>query len=343
MPTEIKLWKIEDNQPVSISKHKIELEAKLEDWISGDIGLISNDLLVIGRQVPTEFGGIMDVLALDYEGNLVVIELKRDKTPRDIVAQVLDYASCIESFTAEKISETAADFLGKVSLEDAFKEKFETEFPEVLNESCRIYIVAAQIDNASERIVKYLSERYGMDINIITFNFFKTPAGEILARSAFLDEDQSEGRRKSSSKRLPPKTWGEFEAMAERAGVLDIYTDAITKLRPFFDTANRTLSCVSFGCYFGDSKSRKGLLSIFPSASSAEIGLAIGIKVERLCEYFGISEDNLKTAIGDPDPEIKTRIAPLIATGTFRRPSYGIDSQRLERFIELLKQATKQT
>jgi hypothetical protein len=266
--------------------------------------------------------------------------LKRDKTPRDIVAQVLDYASCIESFTAEKISETAANFLGKVSLEDAFKEKFETEFPEVLNESCRIYIVAAQIDSASERIVKYLSERYGVDINIITFNFFKTPAGDILARSAFLDEDQSEGRRKSSSKRLPPKTWGEFEAMAEKAGVLEIYTDALTKLRPFFDTVSRTLSCVSFGCYVGDNRSRKGLVSVFPSASSSHTVLAIAIRMEKFIKIFEITEDQIKAAIGEPNEEIKKKIAPLMAKGIFERPSFGFDAQKLDSFIELLKLAT---
>ena len=37
----------------------------------------------IGWQVRTSFGGIIDLLAINPDGSLVLIELKRDKTPRD--------------------------------------------------------------------------------------------------------------------------------------------------------------------------------------------------------------------------------------------------------------------
>ena len=32
---------------------------------------------------------------MDAEGNLTLVELKRDRTPRDVVAQILDYASIL--------------------------------------------------------------------------------------------------------------------------------------------------------------------------------------------------------------------------------------------------------
>jgi hypothetical protein len=41
--------------------------------------------------VPTEHGEFVDLLALDRTGGIVIIELKKDKSPREIVAQVLDY------------------------------------------------------------------------------------------------------------------------------------------------------------------------------------------------------------------------------------------------------------
>lgn len=52
--------------------------------------------MVVGRQVTTAFGKLIDLLAVDAEGNLTVVELKRDRTPREVVAQVLDYASWVE-------------------------------------------------------------------------------------------------------------------------------------------------------------------------------------------------------------------------------------------------------
>jgi RecB family endonuclease NucS len=91
MPTEMTLWRIDHEQPKPIAQQKLDVEYRLENWIRDDVGLVSNDLLVIGQQVPTAYGGFIDLLAMDSMDNLVILELKRDKTPRDIVAQVLDY------------------------------------------------------------------------------------------------------------------------------------------------------------------------------------------------------------------------------------------------------------
>ena len=82
MPTEIKLWQIEDNKPKHIQQGRLDLESRLEDWLRDDIGLVNNGLLVIGQQVPTEHTGDIDLLAIDSDANLVILELKGDRTPR---------------------------------------------------------------------------------------------------------------------------------------------------------------------------------------------------------------------------------------------------------------------
>ena len=70
-------------------------EADLEQWLGANPGGILEDgpLLIIGRQVPTDLGKSIDLLGVDREGNVVVVELKRDRTPRDVVAQALEYAA----------------------------------------------------------------------------------------------------------------------------------------------------------------------------------------------------------------------------------------------------------
>jgi RecB family endonuclease NucS len=77
----------------------VPLESKLEQLIETDPSILGQPLLLIGRQVPTAFGGIIDLLAVDADGYINVLELKRDRTPRDVVAQVLDYGSWVATLT----------------------------------------------------------------------------------------------------------------------------------------------------------------------------------------------------------------------------------------------------
>ncbi len=184
MPTEIRLWRIDGERPTPVEQQKLDLEARIENWIRHDVALINNDLLIIGQQVPTGYGGFIDLLCIDPVGNLVILELKKDKTPRDIVAQVLDYASWVEKLEAEEIQAIANRLLRPNTLEQAFREKFKTDLPEVLNERHRMYVVASSLDSATERIIKYLSESHKVDINAATFSYFKTQQAELLGRSA---------------------------------------------------------------------------------------------------------------------------------------------------------------
>ena len=126
MTQDVKVWEINERGSLKeISKSKLDLEKRLEEWLEKDISMISNGLLVIGRQVETEFGGTIDLLCIEYNGDVLVVELKRDKTPREITAQVLDYASWIKDLSNEKITEIANKYLGdKGPIEEAFKGKF---------------------------------------------------------------------------------------------------------------------------------------------------------------------------------------------------------------------------
>ena len=68
MPGQVRLWKITDHgeKLLEISPKELILEEHLETWLESDISIISDDLLVIGRQVES-----IDLLAVDSEGRLV--------------------------------------------------------------------------------------------------------------------------------------------------------------------------------------------------------------------------------------------------------------------------------
>lgn len=154
--------------------------------------ILSDEWMLIGRQEDTGFGGRIDLLAISPDGSLVLIELKRDRTPREVVAQALDYASWLSNLRADEIAEIYDRFAPNRSLEADFKARFALNLDEdMLNQSHEIVIVAASLDQSSERIVNYLNER-NISINILCFQIFSHSGEQLLSRSWLLDPVRSQ-------------------------------------------------------------------------------------------------------------------------------------------------------
>ena len=78
----------------------------------------------IGRQENTGCGRRIDLLAIAPDSSLALVELKHDKTPRDVVAQSLDYASWVEKLHSEDIAAIYARFAPGKSLTEDFEQRF---------------------------------------------------------------------------------------------------------------------------------------------------------------------------------------------------------------------------
>src|SRR5215217_1990898 len=92
MPVKFGLWRVDDGQVLPVQAETIASEERLEDIIEARIGILGlGELLPIGRQLITDYGKRIDLLAIDAQGDLYVIELKKDRTPRDVMAQSLEY------------------------------------------------------------------------------------------------------------------------------------------------------------------------------------------------------------------------------------------------------------
>ena len=186
MPIRTALWKV-TAQPEQLSEAVLPSEKLLEDMIVAQPLLLSDAWMLIGRQERTGLGGVIDLLAIAPDGSLVLIELKRDRTPRDVVAQALDYASWVEDLQAEDIAAIYRRFKPGQSLADDFKARFGQALDEdTLNQSHQIVIVAAQLDESSERIVAYLNKR-DIAINVLCFQVFANGADQLLSRAWLLD------------------------------------------------------------------------------------------------------------------------------------------------------------
>ena len=101
----------------------------------------------------------------------------------------------MDGATAEQIIVRAEEFLRR-PLAEAFSEHFRTELPAVVCQNHRILLVAPRLDAAAERIINYLAERHGVNINAVFFKYSKLAGGnEILARS-FLVADETGDKQK---------------------------------------------------------------------------------------------------------------------------------------------------
>jgi hypothetical protein len=162
MPLEIGLWRVDD-KPIKLATSSIRLEARLEELIESDVTILGEPLLLVGRQVSTSYGKVIDLMGVDADGVLHVLELKRNRTPREVVAQVLDYGSWVGSLTHEDILEILAAYGAGEAFEQAFSAKFGVSPPETLNESHRLTVIASDVDPATERIVEYLAPTWLID------------------------------------------------------------------------------------------------------------------------------------------------------------------------------------
>jgi len=143
--------------------------------------LFGMDLMLIGRQVATPGGATIDMLAVDAKANLVLLVLRRDKPPRELLAQTLDYASWVGSLSYSQIDEITKGFTGQ-PLENAFRDHFGAALPETVNARHSMLVLASDSDASSERIVRYLAEQHKVPIQVLLVAIFKTASGEFLAR-----------------------------------------------------------------------------------------------------------------------------------------------------------------
>ncbi len=174
--------------------------------------------MLIGRQENTGHGGRIDLVAIAPDASLILIELKRDKTPREVVAQALDYAAWIEKLQAEDITAIYRRFAPSRNLIDDYRNRFKTELDEeALNKSHQIIIVASALDDRTERIVDYLS-KHDIPINVLFFQVFAHGTDQLLSRAWLLDPVRTQVNAATPADELSEPWNGEFYASFGQSG-----------------------------------------------------------------------------------------------------------------------------
>ena len=344
---EVRLWEVTSDEKLNpIQNNEINLEERLEGWLATDISILDPNLLVIGRQVKTAFGGVIDLLCLDGNGDTVVVELKKGKTPREVAAQTLDYASWISGLDADAITNIAKDYLATSSeLKLEFEQRLEREFPEELNVSHRSLIVAESIDASTERIVRYLSDMK-VPINVATVQHFKDDAGRtILARVFLIDPEEAESKPQPSRKSTKRSTLKDLQKVAHENGVgalFDRVRDGVRGVlspEPYDDRVWYKLRRKQGGFR---------TVLIVSAIPHEKGGLGFTVHASRLAEHVGIGLEQLKTCLPETTEETEGVRGWSGSSEDERRCAIGLKGylqieKEVDKFVVALRNAITQS
>lgn len=165
-------------------------EAELEGIIEENPELLfdGEPLLTVGRQVPTSHGRQLDLLLVDGSGRTVVVEFKKDRVPRDVVAQALEYAAFVSTLDYDSLNTVATRYFGargddSSDLVQAFVKTFgqsdeETTAP-VWNADQRVVVAAVEMSEDIADVARYLRLK-GLNVSAVEFDQWIGPAGEKL-------------------------------------------------------------------------------------------------------------------------------------------------------------------
>lgn len=171
--------------PTGLTKHEetgfaeIQLRERqdLQRLLRDDIAVLDADLLVIDE----EFGRWedarrrIDLLALDRQGRLVVIELKRTEDGGHMDLQALRYAAMVSAMVMDDVVQAHREFLSRAHPDSEvdprkaiaeFLEIEDGEEPEIASD-VRVYLVSANFGKEITNAVLWLNNFDGMDIRCV--------------------------------------------------------------------------------------------------------------------------------------------------------------------------------
>lgn len=154
--------------PTTFYNEKLKERYDIQEWIEKNPEIIEQNLLIIGKEVILPSDIRLDLLALDKNSNLVIIELKRDVSGKNVDWQAIKYASYCSNFSPSDIFRQYAEYLS--SDEDEAERKIEefidAENFEDLNSNQRIILVSKDFHSDVVSSVLWLRD-FGIDVSCV--------------------------------------------------------------------------------------------------------------------------------------------------------------------------------
>jgi len=160
---------LEEIDEVTFTDHNLKERDHIEEWIRKKPDILDDELLIIGHEyAKLDTNERIDLLALNKEGALVIIELKRDGSGSDVEFQALKYCSYCSQLSAQDIIEIYREYLEKNRINENPLENIsnhldldstnEDKVNELLNFRQEFIIAGRDIDRRILSVCAWLSE-----------------------------------------------------------------------------------------------------------------------------------------------------------------------------------------
>ena len=198
-------------------------EEDLHDWLeSNPEGILEdNELLIIGREVLPDLGGYIDLLGVDRVGDVVVVELKRGRTPRDTVAQALEYSAFAERLDVDQLETISRTYMNdeSVNFAEHHRQYFDLSESDAVafNKDQRIVIVCQEISPQIRQTAQFLNSK-GVKVTCVEFGFFQAQDGGRLMSQEIVVGEESRRPVQVTSKSAPAVDERTFLASLDENG-----------------------------------------------------------------------------------------------------------------------------
>ncbi|WP_136081740.1 PDDEXK family nuclease [Pontiella desulfatans] len=165
--------------PTSFGSRNLLERYDIQEWIEKTPAILGEDLLIIGKELQLQSGSRLDLLAIDRNARLVIVELKRDDSGKEVDWQAIKYTSYCSNFLVEEVVGNYAVYLNSDE-EDArsrIDEFIDVEL-ELLNNSQRIILVSKEYHSDVISAVLWLRD-YGVDIECLRLTPFVDDKGDL--------------------------------------------------------------------------------------------------------------------------------------------------------------------
>ncbi|MCJ7790795.1 MAG: hypothetical protein MUP49_00010, partial [Dehalococcoidia bacterium] len=166
---------------IDFSDHSFQERYDIQEWLEATPSILGEKLLIIAKE-KTYFEGTKerpDLIAMDKDGNIVIIELKRDDSGSNTDWQAIKYASYWSRFSVPDILRVYADYINKHREKEGAEEVdeeyakqeiidfVEQDSEENINNRQRIVLVSHRFSKEVVTAVDWLIENYGLDIRCV--------------------------------------------------------------------------------------------------------------------------------------------------------------------------------